>query len=305
MHIVFWGVRGSLPSPGPGTVKYGGNTLCIELRFKAVGRRIIIDAGSGIRELGNYLLEHELPKGPINTDIFISHTHSDHILGFPFFAPIYIPGTKLRVFGPVTHEHNSLEEVFGGQLSYHYFPVRQEELSSEIEYIDLKEERRDLGDGIIVTTKYLNHPVLCLGYRFEYQGKVLCTAFDTEPFRNLFCKDPDDPSYDEAMALEGDRFAIEENQRMEAFISGADLVVYDAQYTQEEYEAGKVGWGHCSIEYAIAAATRSKVKRLALIHHDPIRTDDELDTLYEKNCNPHGREHPEMFFAREGMKIDL
>ncbi len=305
MRIVFWGTRGSIPCPGLKTMKYGGNTTCIELRFKETDRLIIIDAGSGIRELSNYLIRHDLPKGPIKADIFLTHTHLDHILGFPFFAPIYIPETKLRIFGPVTYENDSLKDVLGGQMIYRYFPVRHEELASEIEYISLKEERFDIGDGIMITTKYLNHTIQCLGYRFEYLGKVLCTVYDTEPFRNIFCTDPDDPSYDEAIALEGERVFREENQRIEEFISEADLVVYDAQYTQEEYEAGKIGWGHTSIEYAIAATKRSKVKRIALFHHDPVRTDDEIDTLSEKNCNTHNRDNTEVFFAREGMKIGL
>ena len=180
MKIKFWGVRGSIPCPGPQTVKYGGNTSCLELRFMNPERRIIIDAGTGIRELGNYMMTHDLPKGPIVAEIFLTHTHWDHIQGFPFFAPIYIPGTKLRVYGPVIyHEDETIENVVGGQLAYRYFPVRQEELAAEIEYIDLSESRLDLGDGIMLTTKYLNHPLLCLGYRFEYRGKVFCTAYDS------------------------------------------------------------------------------------------------------------------------------
>ncbi len=305
MQIVFWGTRGSIPCPGLKTIKYGGNTACIELRFKRNDRLIIIDAGSGIKELGNHLIKHDLLRGPIKADIFLTHTHLDHILGFPFFAPIFIPGTKLRIYGPVTYENDSLKDVLGGQMIYRYFPVRLEELASEMEFINLKEERFDIGDGIKITTKYLNHTILCIGYRFEYLSKVVCTVYDTEPFRNIFCTDPSDPSYDKAMALEGERVFKEENQKTESFISEADLVIYDAQYTEEEYEAGKVGWGHTSIEYAIAAAKRSKVKRLALFHHDHIRTDDEIDALYEKNCNTHTEDNTEVFFAKEGMKINL
>jgi phosphoribosyl 1,2-cyclic phosphodiesterase len=305
MKIKFWGVRGSIPCPGPHTVKYGGNTVCLELRLKETDRLIILDAGSGIRELGNYMMAHDLPKGPIRTEIFLTHTHWDHIMGFPFFTPSYIPGTKLKIYGPVTHEDDTLEDVVGGQLTYRYFPVRQAELASEIEYVDLKEGRYELGDGIMLTTKYLNHPVLCLGYRFEYRGKVLCTAYDTEPFQNVFCTDPDDPSYDKTMADEGEQVAREENQRLEAFIAGADLLIYDAQYTQEEYEVSKVGWGHTSCEYAIAAAKRAGVRRLALFHHEPVRTDAQIDELTKKYCNPDYTGNTEVFFAREGMQIEI
>lgn len=305
MKIRFWGVRGSIPCPGPHTVKYGGNTLCLELRFKAPDRLIIIDAGSGIRELGNYMMAHDLPKGPIETEIFLTHTHWDHIMGLPFFTPIYIPGTKLKIYGPVTYEDDTLKDVVGGQLTYRYFPVRQTELASEIKYIDLKEGRLDLGDGIILKTKYLNHPLLCLGYRFEYRGKVLCTAYDTEPFQNVFCTDPDDPAYDEAMAHEGEQVAREENQRVEEFFAGVDLLIHDAQYTQEEYESSKAGWGHSSCEYAIAAAKRSGVKRLALFHHEPVRTDAQIDELSKKYCSVDYAGDTEVFFAREGMRIEL
>jgi phosphoribosyl 1,2-cyclic phosphodiesterase len=286
-------------------MKYGGNTLCLELRFDGLERLIIIDAGTGIRELGQYIVAKNPHKGPIRAEIFVTHTHWDHIQGFPYFTPIYIPGTKLKVYGPVTYEEDSLQNVLGGQWVYRYFPVRQAELVSEIEYIDLKECSLDLGDGIGITTKYLNHPLLCLGYRFEYRGKVFCTAFDTEPFQNVFCTDPDDPSYDEAMFFEAEQAVKEENQRVEEFFSGADLLIYDSQYTREEYGSSKVGWGHSSIEHAIAAAKRSGVKRLALFHHEPMRTDTQIDELVKIYCSPNGAGETEVFFAREGMQIEV
>lgn len=305
MKIKFWGVRGSIPCPGPGTVKYGGNTPCIELRFENDSRVIIIDAGSGIRELGNYMMANDLPKGPIRTEIYLSHTHWDHIMGFPFFTPIYVPGTKIKIYGPVTYEDDTLENVVGGQLTYRYFPVRQAELASNIEYIDLKEETFEIGDGIKLTTKYLNHPILCLGYRFEYQGKVFCTAFDTEPFQNVFCTDPEDPSYDETMALEGEEVAREENRRIEQFFEGADLLIHDTQYTQDEYWASKRGWGHTSFEHAIAAAKRAHVKKMAMFHYEPMHTDGQIDELANKYCHPSYTGELECFFAREGMEVEL
>ncbi|MEA2082803.1 MAG: MBL fold metallo-hydrolase [Thermodesulfobacteriota bacterium] len=305
MKIKFWGVRGSIPCPGPNTVKYGGNTVCIELRIKETDRLIIIDAGSGIRELGNYMLGHDLPKGPIKTEIYLTHTHWDHIMGFPFFTPIYIPKTKLKIYGPVSYEQDTLEKIVGGQLTYRYFPVREAELGAEIEYIRLKEGSFDLGDGITLITKYLNHPILCLGYRFEYRGKVFCTCYDTEPFQNLFSTDPEDPSYDEAMAEEGAMVAEEQNKIVENFFAGADLLIYDTQYTRKEYESSKVGWGHSSFEYAVAAANRAGVKSMAFFHHEPMRTDAQMDELAEFYCEPGKHGPTRIFFAREGMEIEL
>lgn len=305
MKIRFWGVRGSIPSPGPKTQKYGGNTACTELRVGPDNRIIIIDAGSGIRTLGNYLMANDLPKGPIKADIFLSHTHWDHIMGYPFFTPIYIPGTKLKVHGPVSFEEDPLEEVVGGQMKYRYFPVNLGELASEIDYIRLKEDPHiDLGEGLVLRTKLLNHPITALGYRFEYGGKAVCTCYDTEPFRNLFITDSSHPAYDEAMAFEGEEVAIEQNKAVEQFFAGADLLIYDAQYTAAEYGA-RLNWGHTAMEYAIEAANRAGVKRLALFHHDPDRADITLDELAEVYCQPGKYGPTEIFFAREGMEIDF
>ncbi|MBN1615237.1 MAG: MBL fold metallo-hydrolase [Deltaproteobacteria bacterium] len=303
MKIKLWGVRGSLPVPGPHTVKYGGNTACIELR---IGERlIIIDAGSGIRELGDFIIAHELPKKPIKVDLFLTHTHLDHIIGFPFFAPIYLPGTFLNIYGPVTYEDNYLEEVINGQFTYRYFPVRWSELSARMNLLYLREEQRDLGGGLSLSTKYLNHPVLCLGYRFEYHGKVFCTLYDSEPFRNPFSSDPSDPAYERGMTLEGEETAYQENQRVENFVYGADLLIHDGQYTQDEYLSSKIGWGHSSCEHAIDVARRNAVKKIVLFHHDPLRRDDEIDILEEKYARTANIGSTEILFAREGMELDI
>ena len=305
IQVRFWGVRGSIPCPGPTTVKYGGNTTCIELRFLGTDRIIIIDAGSGARALGDFMMQNDFPKGPIKADLLFSHTHWDHIMGFPFFTPIFVPGTKLNIYGPVTYEEDSLSKIVGGQLTYRYFPVRQVELAAQLDYHHLKEGKFDLGDGITLISKYLNHPLLCLGYRFEYQGKALCTAYDTEPFQNLFCTDPADPSYDEAMATEGEMVAREQNLAIEQFMKGADLVIHDTQYTQAEYDSGRRGWGHSPVEYAVAAANRVGVKSLSLFHHDPQRTDDQIDELAKTFESPNAFGSTEVFFAREGQEIIL
>ena len=305
MKIKFWGVRGSIPSPGPQHVKYGGNPLCVELYFKDIDRLIIIDAGSGLRLLGNRLMAEGFAGKSFKTDIFLTHTHLDHIIGFPFFGPLFLPSCHLKIYGPVTCEEDSLETVIGGQLSYRYFPVRLQELAARIEYMNLKEGSFDLGDGIRLTTKYLNHPLLCFGFRFEYKGKTCCTAYDTEPFQNLFITDPRDPAYDEIMAHQGEAAARDENRRMQEFFKGADFLIHDAQYSQREYDNGKRGWGHSSIEFAIKSAMQSQVKRLALFHHDPMRTDDELDQLALRFCDPRNTGDTEAFFAREGMVVEI
>jgi len=286
-------------------VKYGGNTLCLELRFKGLDRRIIIDAGSGIRELGDFIMDSSPARGSIQSEIFLSHTHWDHIMGFPFFAPIHSPRTKLKIYGPVTYEDDTLEEIVGGQLAYRYFPVRLQELAAEMEYINLMEGSLDLGDGIILRTKYLNHSILCLGYRFEYQGQAICTAFDTEPFQNIFSADQNGLIYDEAMVQEGHEAALEENQRVLDFFTGAGLLIHDAQYTLNEYESAKKGWGHSTFEYAVNAASEAKVKRLALIHHDPLRTDAQIDTLSKVYCDQKYSNDLEVFFAREGTTVEI
>lgn len=306
IRLRFWGVRGSVPCPGPKTVKYGGNTACLELRFGEQERLIIIDAGTGIRELADHVVKKDLPKGPIKTDLFFTHTHWDHIMGFPFFIPMFIPNTELKVFGPVTYEEDTLDKIVGGMLTYRYWPVRMSELAAKIEYLNLKEGTRDLGGGVWLTTKYLNHPILVLGYRFEYKGKVLCTAYDTEPFRNVFDVSPDSPGYDEEAVREGELAAREENEKVARYIQGADILIHDSQYTQQEYLDSKIGWGHSTFEYAVKVAHRAGVKKLFLFHHDPLRSDRELEIIEKKLRELiAGRSDLEVYIAREGMEVEI
>jgi phosphoribosyl 1,2-cyclic phosphodiesterase len=280
---------------------YGGNTACLEIR--ADDRLLIVDMGTGIKPLGDWLIANEIKKRPITADIFVSHTHWDHIMGFPMFAPIFIPSTRLKIWGSVSYDGNSLEKVIGAQLSYQYWPVRLDELSAHIEYVELKQGSVDLGGGLNLATKYLNHPNLCLGYRFEYQGKSIVTAFDTEPFYNLFPTDKNDPTYNAEAALEGERAAAQENQQVLEFIAGADILVYDTSYTQEEYKT-HIGWGHSSYETAIANAAKAKVKRLICFHHEPRRTDKELEELEAGYRRQSASPCPEIIMAREGMVLE-
>jgi phosphoribosyl 1,2-cyclic phosphodiesterase len=250
------------------------------------------------------LLAGDAKKHPIDADIFITHTHWDHIMGFPVFAPIFVPGVNLRIRGPVSYEDETLESVIGAQLSYRYWPVRQSELSAAIEYGELKETTLDLGGGLSVTTKYLNHPVLCLGYRFEYQGKSIVTAYDHEPFRNLFPTDPADPSYNEEAAVEGELAAKEENEKILRFFRNADMLIHDSQYSAGEYEK-HLGWGHSSFDYSLSVAEQAKVKKLVFFHHDPNRNDEELARLEERyKAEAKGRTGMEAIMAREGLVLE-
>ena len=302
LSVRIWGSRGSIPCPGYSTVIFGGNTSCLEIR--ADERLIIVDLGTGIKPLGDWLMANELKKGPIKADIFITHTHWDHIMGFPMFTPIFLPTTELAIRGPVSSDDDNLESILGQQLSYRYWPVRLTELSANIEYDQIKETTIDMGDGLRIVTKYLNHPILCLGYRFEYQGKSIVTAYDTEPFWNVFPTDPDDPAYDEEAAQEGELVAQEENDKILRFYQNADVLIHDCQYTFREYHPSKRGWGHCSYEQAIVSANKARVKKLVCFHHDPNSTDErlvELESYYHKRIQ--GRTAMELVLAREGMII--
>jgi phosphoribosyl 1,2-cyclic phosphodiesterase len=302
LSVRIWGDRGSIPCPGKDTVLFGGNTSCLEIR--ADNKLVIVDFGTGIKPLGDYLMANDFKKGPIDADVFITHTHWDHIMGFPMFTPLFIPTSRIRIRGPVSYEDETLEQIIGAQLTYRYWPVRISELSAHIEYAQIKETSLDLGDGLWVTTKYLNHPILCLGYRFEYRGKTIVTAYDNEPFRNLFPTDPEDPSYNEEAAQEGETAAREENEKLLRFFQSADVLIHDTQYTAEEYEK-HLGWGHSSYERAINNANKAKVKKLIMFHHDPNRTDEQLLQL-EKNYQKRiaGKTSMQIMMAREGLVIE-
>jgi phosphoribosyl 1,2-cyclic phosphodiesterase len=252
-------------------------------------------------------------KGAIDADIFITHTHWDHIMGFPVFKPVFVPGNKLRIRGPVSYEDDTLESIISNQLSYRYWPVRASELAADIEYDQIRETSIDLGGGLMVRTKYLNHPILCLGYRFEYEGKSIVTAYDHEPFRNLFPTSPADPGYNEDAAREGEAAAAEENEKVINFFRNADILIRDAQYTSAEF-ASHLGWGHSSYEQAIADSVSAGVKKLVFFHHDPARTDDQLEAL-ERNYREGSTAAPEypakiseqfpaeIIMAREGLVL--
>jgi CheY-like chemotaxis protein/phosphoribosyl 1,2-cyclic phosphodiesterase len=299
MRIRFWGTRGSLAKPGPTTVRYGGNTSCVEVRT-ADGTLIILDCGTGAHGLGQVLATAE-PQ-PVRGHLLITHTHWDHIQGFPFFAPLFVPGNVWDIYAPYDPggRGRRLEETLAGQMEYAYFPVNLEQLGATIHYHDLVDGIVDLGD-VQVTARYLNHPGLTLGYRLQAGGAVVIYATDHEPHA-LPQLEASSASSAGSQILSVHR----EDQGHIEFLRAADLVIHDAQYTAAEYPQ-KVGWGHSPMEYAVDVALAAGVKRLALFHHDPTHDDDTLDRLVEacrrRVAACHGA--LEVFAAAEGLVIEL
>jgi phosphoribosyl 1,2-cyclic phosphodiesterase len=259
MRVQFWGTRGSIAKPGPSTVRYGGNTSCIEVR-SARGTLIIIDCGTGGHALGQSLMS--AGSGGLRGHILISHTHWDHIQGIPFFAPLFASGNEWDIYGPKGLDQ-SLRESLAGQMQYTYFPVTLDQCGARIRYHDLVEGTLDI-DDIKVSTRYMNHTSLTLGYRLEADGVTVVYCCDHEPYSRM-------------LATGGGEITGQDLRHAE-FIDGADLLIHDAQYTAAEYPA-KIGWGHSSIEYAVKLGDYAEARRLALTHHDPLRDDDAIDRL--------------------------
>ncbi len=254
----FWGTRGSIPSPGPSTVRYGGNTPCIELRTSD-DRLLILDAGTGIRELGRSLLARANGK-PIVGDIYLTHAHWDHIQGIPFFAPIFQKGNHFTICGSRSLQ-TSIDRVVRDQMSPVVFPVTFEELQSRVDFEELAEGRR-VGLGYSVSTMAVRHPGGALGYRFwdgNAEGGGLVYVSDNELSPRA--------TYDEGAGWR-DNFV--------EFARGASVLVHDTMFTAEEYPSF-VGWGHSTYEDAVELALEAGVRQLVLFHHRPERTDDEVD----------------------------
>jgi ribonuclease BN (tRNA processing enzyme) len=285
MRVRFFGTRGSIATPGPHTLRYGGNTSCTEVQSSA-GTLVILDMGTGATVLGRELMARGEPS---RGHILISHTHWDHIQGIPFFAPLFVPGFEWDIYGP-RGLHQGLRQTLAGQMQSTYFPVTLEQLGATIRYRELVEGRLRIGD-IEVTCRYLNHPALTLGYRLEADGAALVYACDHEP-------------HSHALATGVGDF-LGEDRRHAEFLAGADLVVHDAQYRASEYPQ-KIGWGHSTIEYACAVARLAKVGQLALTHHDPMRDDAAIDALVDSLRSEGFRlAGPHIFAAAEGHEVEL
>jgi phosphoribosyl 1,2-cyclic phosphodiesterase/CheY-like chemotaxis protein len=285
VRIQFWGTRGSIATPGPTTARYGGNTSCIELRSTR-GTLVVIDCGTGAHPLGQKLIARDAESG----HILISHTHWDHIQGIPFFAPLFGAGTEWDIYGP-KGLGQSLRETLAGQMQYTYFPISLDRFGATVRYHDLVEGTFDIGD-IRVSTQYLNHPALTLGYRLQADGLTVVYACDHEP-------------YSRHLASGRGEIAGQDLRHAE-FLKDADLLIHDAQYTAAEYPI-KVGWGHSSVEYVLKLARYAGVKKVALTHHDPLRDDAGIDRMVELAHSESSDDASplEVFAAAEGQVIKL
>jgi diguanylate cyclase (GGDEF)-like protein len=285
MHVRFWGTRGSIATPGGRTSVYGGNTACTEVRA-ADGTVIVLDCGTGARELGLHLVR-TVPQ-PMRLHLFIGHTHWDHIQGFPFFVPAFLPGAELNVYAPIGFQR-SLEEAMAGQMEYSYFPVKLRELRSRIHYTELDEGFLRVGD-VLVETQYLNHTAPTIAYRLSSGGATVAYVTDHEPFWDVPGRVSRHPG----------------DERHVAFMRGADLVIHDAQYTEAEYRS-KVGWGHSPLEYAVDVALAAGVRRLVLFHHDPQHDDAAVEDI-ESHARARAAAHGpglEVLAAREGLEFEV
>lgn len=269
MRVRFWGTRGSIATPGPGTVRFGGNTSCVEVTTDA-GACFILDCGTGARALGAALMART--AGPITATVLLSHTHWDHIQGFPFFVPLFVPGNRVSVCGP-QGSAGSLREVLSGQMEFTYFPVEIGQLPATITFEELDEGTHQM-NGVRIVAQYLHHPAMTLGYRIEADDAALVYLCDHEPFSDTFSHDHRPPSDVESIAHEGDR-------RHARFMAGAGLVIHDAQYTPEEYPSKK-NWGHSTYEYAVDLAAAAGVRQLALTHHDPAHDDAFIEAVEKR-----------------------
>ena len=272
--IQFWGVRGSIPAPGSETVRYGGNTSCLEIRVG--GKRLIFDGGTGLRILGKQLLK----QAPVEAHMFFSHSHWDHIQGFPFFVPAFVPGNCFHIYGGVAPNGATMKQRLSDQMHHPNFPVPMQVMKSDMKFHDLMPGDTIQLDDITIETGPLNHPNSALGYRVTWQGRTAVYATDTEHY-------PD---------------RIDENL---VYLSrDADVLVYDACYTDEEYydlKTPKIGWGHSTWQEAIKVAQVAGVKRAVMFHHDPNHDDDFLDQVEAEVQTV----FPNSLLAREGMILPV
>jgi len=295
MKVKFWGVRGSIPSPGPGTAHYGGNTTCVEVRTDN-NELIIVDAGTGIFPLSNTLLG----EMPLTANVLISHSHWDHIQGLPFFAPNFIPGNLLRLHGaydPVSGK--GVEQVMSVQLQYSYFPVRESEMKARIEYVTLAPERSIQIGSATITPYLMNHPVINFGYRIENNGKSIFITGDHEPPQNIYA--PGDAEYADYQVLVDDKY----KDTLRA-MHGVDVLIADCSYTEEEYP-DKRGWGHGTFSSSIRYAVDAGAKVLFCTHHEPTRSDSALNAVFQRVLaeNPAQPGGPDYRLAREGETYEF
>ncbi|MEI6713527.1 MAG: response regulator [Verrucomicrobiota bacterium] len=258
-RMILWGTRGSIPVSGARYLRHGGNTSCVE--YACGNDHIIFDAGSGIREAAGALLS----GGPRHLHLFITHTHWDHVNGFPFFTPIYIPGYEITIYGERGFGKN-FETLLGGQLDRDYFPMERSDLRAKINFRVLDDEPVSIGD-IQVSRQFTNHPGATVAFKIEHQGKKIAYVPDNE-FLQGYLGDPKDVGRNSELVIP--------QEPLVDFLSGVDLLLHEAQYLATEYSK-KIGWGHSSLSNACVLAKLTEVKKWVVIHHDPVCDDTFLD----------------------------
>ncbi len=288
LRVQFWGTRGSIPSPGRKTVRYGGNTPCVEIRTDD-GWLVILDAGTGIRELG-LSLQDRSDGAPLEGDIFLTHAHWDHIQGIPFFAPIFQRGNHFTIWGSKAME-GSVDRVVRDQMSPVVFPVSFEELDARIDFSSIAAGERRSGRGYEVQAFEVQHPGGALGYRFRTPGSDHSIVYVSD---------------NEVGAPEKYKDAPRWRQEFLDFVRGATVLVHDTMYTTEEYDHHR-GWGHSTYRDAVDAALEAGVGTLVLFHHEPRRSDDELDQRIDE-CRSLVRSRGgalQVLGAAEGMTLTV
>jgi phosphoribosyl 1,2-cyclic phosphodiesterase len=273
-RVRFWGVRGSIPSPGQSTVRYGGNTSCIEMQVG--GERLIFDGGTGLRLLGQTLLS----QMPLEAHLFFTHSHWDHIQGFPFFVPAFVRNNRFHIYGTVAPNGSTIEQRLNDQMLHPNFPVPLQIMGADLSFYDLAVSEAVQIGNVRVENALLNHPGEAVGYRVSWQHYAVAYITDTEHF----------PDRLDANVLK--------------LAHQADVLIYDATYTDEEYYAecsSKVGWGHSTWQEAVKVARAAQVKKLVIFHHDPLHDDDFMDQIQIDTA----RQFPNSVVAWEGLEIDL
>jgi phosphoribosyl 1,2-cyclic phosphodiesterase len=268
--IHFWGVRGSIACPGANTVRYGGNTSCVEMLVAGV--RLIFDAGTGIRVLGEQL------ESPTTGHIFFSHSHWDHIQGFPFFAPAFVPGNRFDIYGAVAPTGEQIEQRLNDQMRHPNFPVPLQIMNADLHFHNIQYQAQIAIGDAIVETILLNHPGDAMGYRVNWHNRSAAYITDTEHH-------PDRLDDNVLRAIEG-----------------VDVLIYDSTYTDAEYHdprSSKIGWGHSTWQHGVELARTANVKQLVIFHHDPAHDDDFMDEVAFQARSS----FPTAIVAKEGMEI--
>jgi CheY-like chemotaxis protein/phosphoribosyl 1,2-cyclic phosphodiesterase len=291
----FWGVRGSIATPGPATVFYGGNTTCLEVR--ADGEIIVLDAGTGIRGLGRHLVD-EFGDQSLSLTLLLTHTHWDHIQGLPFFTPVYRPQNRVRILGYEGARHG-LDTALFRQMESTFFPVGLGDLPAHVQIDELKEMSFQIG-AVRVEACFANHPGVCVGYRLHTSDGSLAFFPDNEPYQGRIKSRPPDQRVNEAALA----FALEQDRKMISFLRGVDVLIMDSQYDCQEY-LGHVGWGHGCVSEVVNLALQAEVKHLFLFHHDPDHDDAKVTEMaeYARNLVKQAGGSLEVSGAREGQQL--